>query len=150
MKNSNKPSPALLKALATHFEEDFKHNLPVVIHNDGNMTYKKFVILKSPHETWGVFESESKSCLGHFFLKTCAIMIAKASHDKNYYKMLEIKQLDTNYWTHYFNKQVYKTNIKKTKSPIRQQILLSKLENSRDKVEFYKSRISNMFKYSFV
>jgi hypothetical protein len=152
MKNSDKSKfdPKVLKELAAHFEEDISRNLPMVMHEDGTITYKKYAITKTPLETWALYDVDGKTCLGEFFLRTCAIMSAKAYDDRNHIKAFEVKRLDYNYWSSFSNNQIYKINVTRTTESFRHSILLNKLEDSHQKTEFYKSKITNMFKDAFV
>ena len=148
--DKSKINPRVLKELAAHFEEDLTKNLPMVLHEDGTITYKKYAITKTPLETWAVYDVDGKNCLGEYFLKTCAIMSAKAYDERNQGKAFEIKRLDYNYWSNFSNNLVYKNNVNRAKESVRQTILLNKLEDSHQKTEFYKGKITNMFKDAFV
>jgi hypothetical protein len=99
---------------------------------------------------WGIYQLSTKELLGQFFLKTCALMAAKAYSNVRIERYFEIKQLDTRYWANHCDNLVYKKNIKTASEFERYLILLNKLEDSEQKSERYKEEISKMFKWSFV
>jgi hypothetical protein len=94
--------------------------------------------------------TEGNGQIDQFFLKTCAIMAAKAWDRNDMQRFHSIKTLDTNYWTNYTENLVYKKNIKTAKDSDRFMILLNKLEDSEARVTHFKEAISRMFKWSFV
>jgi hypothetical protein len=144
-KNKNK----LIKDLATHFEEDLKSALPITIKKNGGVIYKNYAIEKNTFENWSLL-TEGNGQIDQFFLKTCAIMAAKAWDRNDMQRFHSIKTLDTNYWTNYTENLVYKKNIKKAKEFDRFMILLNKLEDSELKATYFKEEISKTFKRSFV
>jgi len=144
-----KPQSKAIKELAAHFEEDFKKTLPIAIQPDGSVVLSKYVIRKTDNG-WGLYNLGSNYLLEDYYLKTCALMAAKAYSNVNLTKFFEIKHLDNKYWASYSDLQVYKKNIKTTKDFERFCILLNKLEYSEDKSNYYQAAISKMFKYSFV
>ena len=93
----------------------------------------------------------SKTVIEEYYLKTCALMAAKAYNNSLHLtKFFEIKQLDNHYWANHSDLQVYKKNIKTVKEFDRYIILLNKLEDTEYKTEHFKEKISRMFKWSFV
>ena len=145
----SKTPPKVIKELAAHFEEDLKKSLPIVVHPNGAITYENYGIIKLPSDNWGLFDLHSKDLINQFYLKTCAIMAAKAYNSTKLEKFFEIKRLDNRYWAFYCDHQIYKENITKTKEFSRYMILLNKLEYSQEKADYYKSEISRMFKFTF-
>jgi len=145
-----KPQSKAIKELAAHFEEDFKKTLPISIQPDGSIVLSKYVIKKTDKESWGLYNIGSDYLLEDYYLKTCALLAAKAYSNVNLTKFFEIKHLDSKYWANFSDLQVYKKNIKTAKDFERFCILLNKLEHSEDKSNYYQAAISKMFKYSFV
>jgi hypothetical protein len=149
-KSSPKSKARVVKELATHFEEDLKKSLPISIQPNGNIVYKNYYIKKNKLDNWAVYNINSHDLVEQFFLKTCALMAAKAYNNIHLEKFFEIKALDTQYWANYSDSLVYRNNIKTAKEFDRFLVLLNKLEHSEQLAEHYKEEISKMFKWSFV
>ena len=105
-----KSKTKLIKELATHFEEDLKSALPITVKKNGDVLYKDYTVEKNSFENWSLL-NQGKSQIEQFFLKTSAIMAAKAWDRNDMQRFHSIKALDTNYWTNYTENLVYKKNI---------------------------------------
>jgi hypothetical protein len=149
-KNKIKPRAKVVKELASQFEADFNKTLPINVRPDGSIVYKEFLILKTDSGNWGVYHLNNRSLIEEYYLKTCALMSAKAYARTDLNRFFEIKHLDNKYWASYCDHAVYAKNIKTAKDFSRYLILLNKLEHSRDLSEHFKEKISRMFKWSFV
>jgi hypothetical protein len=145
-----KPKKQVIKELASHFEEDLNKSLPFVVHSNNVISYKKYAIVKNASNNWAMHHTVSKDYINEFYLKTCALMAAKAYDASNMTRYHEIKRMDTQYWASYSDNQIYKKNIVKAKDFDRYMILLNKLEHSQEQSEQYKNEISTMFKWTFV
>jgi hypothetical protein len=141
--------PNMIKELATQFEEEFKTSLPISVQPDGSVVYKEYLIKETPNRNWGIYSIYSRDLIEEFFLKTCALMAAKAYNGVHIEKFFEIKRLDTYYWANYCDTLVYKKNIKTAKEFERYKILLNKLEHTEMQASQAKEQISRMFKWSF-
>lgn len=152
MKNrkSKKPNPKVIKELVTHFEEDLKKTLPISIQPNGSIVYKTYLIKVVSNGNYGLHHLVGQSLIEEFYLKTSALMAARAYDRTNLTKFFEIKRLDTQYWANHTDSLVFANNIKKTKDFNRYLMLLNKLEYSTERSEHFKEQISKMFKYSFV
>ena len=149
-KQSKKPQARVVKELAAQFEADLNRSITLAIQPDGSIVYKEYVVRQLKNENWGVYSIYSKDLIAQFFLKSCALMAAKAYNNSNIQQFKDIKQLDTRYWTNYTEHLVHSKNIGVIKEFDRFMISLNKLEHTRDKTEYYKEEISNMFKRAFV
>jgi hypothetical protein len=155
-KNTKPKTPALknkskmIKELAQHFEETLNAKLPIAIQPDGSIVYKTFVIRQQATGNWGLYNINSRDLIEQFFLKTSALLAARAYSKTFLEKFFEIKELDNQYWANYSDTLIYAHNIQKAKDFERFQILLTRLEHSRLLTEQFKDRISKMFKWSFV
>jgi hypothetical protein len=147
-KKSNKPK--LIKQLATELQSELEQKLPVTVLPDGAMVYKDYLVKQTKQGNWGLYHIVTKSPIDQYYLKTCALMAAKAYARTNIEKFLEVKRLDNRYWASHIDTQIYTNNIKNTKDYDRYLILLNKLEDSKYKETFYKDEISKMFKWTFV
>jgi len=152
MKNQkNKQSKTkAIKELATQFEEDFKKTLPISIQPNGSIVYKSYIIKTNKQGDWCIHKPGVLDPLGTYYLKTSALMAARAYDKNDLNKMFEINQLDTDYKNNHTDSLVYANNIKKAKDFGRFIVLLNKLEYSQERTEHFKEKISRMFKWSFV
>lgn len=148
--NKRKPNPKILKELASKLEEDFHTSLPITIRRDGSIAYKDYYIKQDADKNWGLYYVSTGDLIDKFFLKTCALLAAKAYWKVDLARFNNIKQLDGRYWTTHMETQVFQNAMKKTADYERYQILLNKLELSKDKSAKFKDEISTMFKWSFV
>jgi hypothetical protein len=147
MKKQNKAK--VVKALATHFEEELNKTLPVTIRPDGSMVYKGLFIKIKKNGNWGIYNLKNRDEIDEFFLKSCALMGAKAYEQTNLTKFLEIKRLDNLYWSNHSDSLVFRNNIKKAQNFDKYIILLNRLEESEQQSARFKDEISRMFKWSF-
>jgi hypothetical protein len=150
MKKQNKPKTAVIKELASQFEAELNKSMPVTVRKDGSLLYKHYVIEQNNNNNWALYHAGSNESIDEFYLKTCALMAAKAYQSTNLNRYFEIKRLDNKYWASYSDNQVYKKNIKTAKDSERFMILLNKLEDSDVQATHFKEAISRMFKWSFV
>jgi hypothetical protein len=153
MKNFNKSKKNKakeIKQLADSFQEEFQAKLPIATLPDGSAVYKNYLIKETSRKNWGIYHINSRILVNEYYLKTCALMAAKAYDNANMSKFFEIKRLDNRYWASYSDTMVYKNNIKNAKDFDRYLILLNKLEHSAVQADHFKSEISKMFKWSFV
>lgn len=150
MKKPYKSKKRVIKELAEQFNQELNKQLPVSVLPNGDIVYQSYVVRHLPSGNWGVYNYKNKEFVDQFFLKSCALMAAKAYNNVQMHRFKEIKTLDSRYWANYCDSQVYKHNIEITKDTGRYLILLDKLENSETKSRQYKAEISRMFKSSFV
>jgi hypothetical protein len=139
-----------VRELAEQFRSEVERELPVSILPDGNAVYKDYVVKQNKQGNWIIYNFKNKTIVDQFFLKTCALMGAKAYSTTQIEKFFEIKRMDNSYWANHSDTQVYKRNIKLTKDYERYLILLNKLEDSQSKETYFKEEISKMFKWTFV
>ena len=150
MKNTNKPKKRVIRELAEQFNVELNKQLSITVLPNGDTVYKDYVVRQLSSGNWGLYKFKTKELVDQFFLKSCALMAAKAYSHVQVHRFKEIKTLDSRYWANHCDAEVYKHNIKITKDTDRYLILLDKLENSETKVRQYKTEISRMFKSSFV
>jgi len=150
MKKQNKPKTAVIKELASQFEAELNKSMPVTVRKDGSLFYKNYVIKQNNNNNWALYYNGSNESIDEFYLRTCALMGAKAYQNTDLTRYFEIKRLDNKYWASYSDNQVYRKNIKTAKDSERFMILLNKLEDSETQSAYFKETISRMFKWSFV
>lgn len=144
-----KPKAKVVKALATHFEEELNKTLPVTVRQDGSIVYRDQFIKVKKNGNWGIYDVRSRDEIAEFFLKTCALMAAKAYVHVNMEKFNEIKRLDTLYWSNHSDSNVFRSNLRKAKDFDRFVVLLNRLEESETQANRFKDEISRMFKWTF-
>ena len=149
-KPNKKPKSKVVKELASDFEAEFKSNMPVTVRPDGSVVYKDYFIKSKKNGNWGLYSVRSREAIDEYFLKSCALMAAKAYNSTDMVKFLEIKRVDSAYWSNYCDSLVFRNNIKKVASFERYLILLNRLEHSEAQAELFKDEISRMFKWTFV
>jgi hypothetical protein len=151
-KYNKKPSnkPKMIKQLAEQFQSELDQKLPITVLPDGSSVFKGYLIKKNKLENWGLYHLDSKSLIEQFYLKTTALMGAKAYSRTDLNRFFEIKRLDNRYWANYCDTQIHKQHIKTATEFDRYLIILNKLEDSQSKEAYYKEEISKMFKWSFV
>ena len=148
--NKSKNKTKTIKELASSFDIELNSKMPLAVLPNGAVGYKDYLVKASKTGNWGVYNVNSKDLVGEFYLKSCAVMAAKAYHNAAMEKYFEIKRLDNRYWANHCDTMVYKRNIKTAKDFERYLILLNKLEHSAEQAEHFKEQISRMFKWSFV
>jgi len=139
----------LVKELASQFEEELKKTLPISIQPNGAVVYKDYAVKPLANGNWALVHIHNQYTIEEFYLKTTALMAAKAYSRTDINKFFEIKRLDNGYWAKYMDLEVYKKNIKTAKEFERFQILLNKLEITQADADEYRGKISAMFKNSF-
>jgi len=154
MKNSTKtkkqPKAKVIKDLAGQLEQDLNKTLPLAIQPDGSVVYKKYAVKKNKRDNWDLTYLSNNTVIDEYYLKSCALMSARAYDRVNLNKFIEIKRLDSQYWASYSDTQVYQKNIKTAKDFTRYMILLNKLEYSKERADRFQLQISTMFKWTFV
>lgn len=140
----------VIKELASHFEADVNKTLQLSIQPDGSVVYKQYYVKQSASEMWNLISLKSNDIVDSYYLKTSALMAAKAYSKADLTRFFEIKELDNHYWASYSDSMIYGHNIKNAKDFERFMILLNKLELSQQRTEGYKDKISTMFRWSFV
>jgi hypothetical protein len=145
-----KPNIRVIKHLAEQFSVELDKKLPITVLPNGGILYKDYLVKEMKSGNWGVYNYKQNSLVEQFYLKTCALMAAKAHASTNLSVFIEVKQLDNRYWANHCDFVVYKNNIKTAKDFDRYLVLLTKLEESQLKEAYYKEAISNKFKWSFV
>ena len=151
MKKAKRKIPTLrIKELAKELTAELEQKLPLTVLPNGGIVYKQYLVKQTKAGNWAVYNYKDRNLIEQYFLKTCALMAAKAYNNVQLDKFHDIKRLDTCYWANHCDTQVFKHNIKLAKDFNRYLILLNKLEESELKETHYKDEISKMFKWSFV
>jgi hypothetical protein len=149
-KQNRKLNKHKVQELAEQFQEELDRKLPVTVLPDGGMVYKDYLVKQTKDGNWALYNYKQATLIDQFFLKTCALMAAKAHCLTKLEQYSEVKRLDNQYWSNHSDTRIFKNNIKLAKEFERYLILLNRLEESTIKERYYKEEISKMFKWTFV
>jgi hypothetical protein len=149
-KHQAPPKAKVIQHLAETFEQDLKKTIPISIQPDGSIVYKSHYVKQVANGNWGLFNLNNKELIEEFYLKTSALMAAKAYAAIQLEKYFEIKRLDNRYWANYTDSLIYGRNMKTAKDFDKYQVLVTRYEHSAFLSEHFKEEISKMFKWSFV
>jgi hypothetical protein len=150
MKKSNRKTPTIrIKELAKDLTQELANKLPLTVLPNGSVVYGAYLVKENKAGNWAVYNYKDKTLVDQFFLKTCAIMAAKAYSKTQLERFHEIKRLDKAYWASHCDAQVFSNNIKTAKDYERYLILLNRLEESKFRETHFKEEISKMFKWTF-
>jgi hypothetical protein len=145
-----KAKAKVIKELAVHFEEDLNKSMPISIQPDGSIVYKKYLIKQLANKSWGLYHIQSRDLVETFYLKTSALLAAKAYSSTFLDRYFEIKRLDSGYWANFMQSEISRSQLKSPVDLSRYIIILNKFEDSLYETERYKTSISTMFRNSFV
>ena len=67
-----------IKELAYYFDEELEKKLPIRLLPDGNLIYHSYIIKHLSNGKWGVFNIKTKDMKNQYYLKSCALIAAKA------------------------------------------------------------------------
>jgi hypothetical protein len=148
--NKRKPQAKVIKELASQFEQELNKTLPISIQPNGSIVYKNYLIKTNKQGNWAIHKPGVIEPLGTFYLKTSALMAARAYDKNDLNKMFEIERMDTDYRNNHTDSLVYANSIKKAKDFGRFMVLLNRLEYSQERAQHFQDKISRMFKWSFV
>jgi hypothetical protein len=148
--NKKKPQAKVIKELASQFEQELNKTLPISIQPNGSIVYKNYLIKTNKQGNWAIHKPGVIEPLGTFYLKTSALMAARAYDKNDLNKMFEIERMDTDYRNNHTDSLVYANSIKKAKDFSRFMVLLNRLEYSQERTAHFQDKISRMFKWSFV
>lgn len=139
-----------VRDLAAQLKTELDSKYPVHILPNGNTVYKDYIIKENKAGNHALYNFRTKTLVDQFFLKSCAVMAAKAYYHTKIERYIEIKDLDTKYWASHTDAKIFRNNIKSAQDFERYLILLNRLEDAESKEQFYKDKITTMFTWSFV
>lgn len=139
----------VINELAGEFTNEFNSTIKITPLPNGDVMYKEYLIKQTKTRHWAVYHITQKTLIHEFFLKTCALLAAKAYDNLQFGEYQRIKHLDNRYQSHYSDLIVYKHNIKSITDCDNRAIVLNKLEESQARAKEYQHQISVMFKVAF-
>lgn len=149
-KRNRKLTKNKISQLAEQFEEELDRKLPVTVLPTGGIVYKNYLVKQSAVKQWLLYDYRNGALIESFFLKTCALMAAKAYCGTHLERFGEVKRLDSGYWASHTDRLIFEHNIKTAKEFERFLILLNRLEESQLREQQFKEEISRLFKWTFV
>lgn len=144
----NSSKEKLIKQLAEEFTGKLTE-LPVNVLPNNDIVYEDYLI-KNHNGHWELYSITNKDKIATFFLRSCALIAAKCYKSYLFNEYREIKQLDRDYKRNYLNSVIYRHSLKASDDFDTKVIILNQLECSESDAEYYKKKISRLFKTSFV
>ena len=138
-----------IKELAYYFDQEFQKRLSVIALPDGGLLYKDFLIKRLPNENWGVYNTNNKDLVNQYYLKSCALLAAKFYSHRQFNQCSEVKILDNGYWSNHTDMLIFK-NMLTDVTDDKYHILMTRYDESNTKSVMYRSRISKLFKHTFI
>ena len=138
-----------IKELAHVFDKELETNLPVAVMPDCSLVVGHFQVKKLAPNKWAIICISSKDAVDEFFLKSCALIAAKARAKNNFTVLLEIKQLDRLYFSHKNNVSVFEHSIEQRENADRVEILTTRLEHELHLLSVCRDKIESMFRSHF-
>ena len=139
-----------VKALAEQLKHELDAKYPVHVLSNGDTVYKNFLIKTNKAGNFALYNYKTHTLIDQFYLKSCAVMAAKAYHHTQLERFFEIKQLDNKYWANHTDAMIFRKNIITANEFERYLVLLNRLEDAESKEQFYRDKITTMFTWSFV
>lgn len=143
-----KPKSTTIKDLASYFDQELNKYLPISILPNGALGYKNFLVKQLHSGNWGVFNVQNKDMINEYHLKSCGLMAAKFYNQRFFNSCSEVKDLDNSYWRNY-NDYVIFNQLLKNDPTDNFPVLLTRMEECYNRSEFFKHRISSLFKATF-
>ena len=116
---------------------------------NNDIVFDEFVI-RQHDGNWDLYYIPNKEKLATFFLRSCSLIAANYYRTHHFTEYGEVKQLDRNYKRNYLNSIIHRHSLKTAEDFDTKVIILNQLECSEADAEFYKTKISRLFKWSFV
>lgn len=136
------------KKLEHYLEEEFKKNIPLLVLNNHTVVYKNYKVKQNKNKTWDLKKSNG-DLIDSFKLKATALLAAKFYDQNNFKKYNEVKILDSQYWSTFVDSSFLKQRYNTTKDYELKDLYYSRWDISNTASEYYKDKISEIFRRSF-
>lgn len=136
------------RELENYLEHNFQKNMPLALLPNGNIAYKDFIIKKTKQDKWELSRVKGNP-LDIFNLKTCAILGAKFYSVGNFSKYNELKVLDSFYFKHQVDSEIYKKRHDQTHDYALKDMFMARLSESKQQADYAKEKIISKFKAVF-
>jgi hypothetical protein len=140
----------MIKEIASYFDQELQATLPISVLPDGSLVYKDFLVKQLDNSYWGVYNIISKDLINEYFLKSCALVAAKAYNNRQYARYHNVKLLDSKYASVSTDYIIFKNNIDLITDDEKYAIMLTRLEESNSLTHHYQELILRLFRQSFI
>lgn len=140
----------IINQFATYFDQELQTTLPISILPDKSLLYKNFLVKQNDQLSWELYNLNSKDLVNDYYSKSCALVAAKAYYHRHYNQYYEINDLDRMYQLWYNQTLFFKHSIDQTTDYDRYEVLLTRLEESNAKSEYFRNMILRLFRHSFI
>jgi len=130
---------------------EVKNIMPTVVLSDGSVGYYNYVIRKNAKGQWDLLQrgKQYKNSIATFYLKTSALMAAKQHKHNRIMELSRTKDLDQRYWSNYTDSIYFKALYAHTKDEVKRDVFLWRYEQTRDRSQWYRNEITQVFNHSF-
>lgn len=135
------------KQLEKIIAEEVKNNSPVTVVNDKLITYKNYQIIQEDDTMWSLIKHHST--IDRFNLKSSALIAAKCYDYVSLSKLQEIKALDSKYWNNLNDSEFFRARYEGSADLDKKDIYYARWQVTRNRVKFYKNKITQKFKLYF-
>lgn len=139
----------LIKQLASEFTSELIQ-LPVTVLPNDDIVYNNFLIKHNKQGFWELYNISNRDIISKFYLKSCALIAAKYYSEYLFNLYNEVRLLDREYNKNKNDLMLFTHCLKKTADFDQKVIFLNRLECSTASADFYKRKISQLFKRTFV
>lgn len=136
------------RELEDFIKENFEKNNPIALLPNGNLAYKEFIIRKNRQDKWELVRVKG-NILDTFNLKSCAVLGAKFYYTNNFSRYNEIKMLDSFYFKHQIDSDIYKIKYDKTKDVGLKDMFMARFCESKRHANYARKEITSKFKALF-
>ena len=138
----------LVKQLADEFNNQLS-SLPVKVLPNEDIVFDDYLIKKTDSH-WELHNISNHFFIAKFYLKSCALIAASYYKEHDFNIVTDIKILDREYNKNKNDSVLFKHCIKETKDFDQKVIFLNRLECSEAGADYFKYKISQLFKRTFV
>lgn len=139
----------LIKKLAEEFTSEISQ-LPITVLPNNDIVYEGFLIRNNRNGLWELYNLDNKDIISQFYLRTCALIAANLYSHTFFNEYREIKLLDRQYQRNYIDSILHQHSLKTTTDFDVKVIMLNRFECSKADADYYKNKISRLFKKYFV
>lgn len=138
----------------TRFERllgDVKNIMPTVVLSDGSVGYFNYIVRKNKLGQWDLIQhgKRYRNSIACFYLKTSALIAAKQHKNNRIMEFSRTKDMDQRYWNNYTDSIHFKQRFAGAKDELKRDVFLWRYEQSRDRSQWYRNEITQVFNHSF-
>lgn len=138
-----------IKQFAAELSGEFS-SLPITILPNGDIVYEQYLIKQHQKGYYELQSIQNYDIIFTFWMKSCALLAAHYYNLEDFNSYHEIQRLDRNYYKNSNDFALFSHCLKATKDFEQKVIFLNRLECSESQAAFFKRKISQLFKRTFV